>query len=42
MSVPIRARPLSITPFVENGVVGADVIAMIVEASFSGDNNQNG
>lgn len=34
MSVPISARQLSITPFVENGVVGADVIAMIVEASF--------
>lgn len=34
MSVPISERQLSITPLGENGVVGADVVAMIVEASF--------
>lgn len=34
MSVPIRSRQLTITPFVDQGAVGDEVIAMIVEASF--------
>ena len=34
MGVPISSRQLSITPFVENGAVGADVIALVIEGSF--------
>lgn len=34
MSIPISARQLTITPFLENGAAAEDVIAMIVEASF--------